>query len=117
MEDYLNYIAGILGAKAVLPIVFSFVLFGPFIVYKLVNSALSAWMTKLKWLLAALTYFSNLIIFISTAGFIGKQLDYPALGMGVGLVLFYYSYKAFTSLLPNTCTIDYNTEAKETQEK
>lgn len=117
MEDYLNYVAGIFGAKVMVPIVFSVALLGPCIVYRLVNSTLAGWQNKLKWLIAALTYFSCLMIFIITGGFIGTQLDYPALGMGLGLVIFYYSYNAFTSLLPSTCPIEYKSEHKQRQEK
>ncbi len=117
MEDYLNYITGIVGARAVVILMLSVALLGPCVVYRLVNSTLSGWQSKLKWFIAAITYFSCLMLFITTGGFIGSQLDYPALGMGLGLLAFYYAYNAFTSLLPSTCPIEFNSEHKETQEK
>ena len=117
MEDYLDYLAGILGAKIMVSVVLSVALLGPCIVYKLVNSTLNSWMSRLKWSIAALTYFSCLILFITSGGFIGTQFDYPALGMGLGLVVFYYSYNAFTSLLPSTCPIEYPSEPKQEKVK
>lgn len=117
MEDYFNYIAGIVGAKIIVTAVFTLALLGPCMVYKLVNSSLSGWKSKFKWCLAVLTYFSCLVLFITTGGFVGSQYNYPSLGMGLGLVIFYYAYNAFTSLLPSTCPIEFTTESNQTQEK
>jgi len=110
LEEYMDYIVGILGTKAVLPIVFSLVLLGPFVVYKLVHNVHTRWLNKVKWIFAVLAFFSCLIIFISTGGFIGFQYDFPALGMGIGLVSFYYAYNGYTSLLPSTCSIEAKSE-------
>ncbi len=106
MEDYLNYVAGIVGAMFMLPIVFSLALAGPIVIYKLVHNVHTGWLNKVKLFIAVLTFFSCLILFISTAGFIGSQFDFPALGMGLGLVAFYYAYNTFTSFLPSTCPIE-----------
>jgi len=106
MEDYFNYISGIVGADIIVPIVFLLAVFGPIVVYQLVHHVHSGWLNKIKWLFAAITFFSCLVLYISSGGFIGGQFDSPALGMGVGLVAFYYSYNWFTSLLPSTCSIE-----------
>jgi len=110
MENYFEYIGGIIGANALVPIAFLLALLGPIIVYKLVHHVHSGWLNKVKWFFAALTFFTCLILYISTGGFIGGKFDYPALGMGIGLVAFYYSYNAFTSLLPSTCAIESRSE-------
>jgi len=110
MENYFNYIGGIVGAKALVPVVFLLAIIGPFFVYKLVHHVHTGWMNAIKWLFAAITFFSCLVLFVCTGGFVGTQLDSPALGMGVGLVAFYYSYNAFTSLLPSTCVIENGSE-------
>lgn len=116
MEDYLDYFAGIVGAKFMVSVIVVLALLGPCIVYKLVNSTLSGWKSKFKWCIAALTYFSCLLLFVVTGGYIGSQFNYPALGMGLGLVIFYYAYNAFTSLLPSTCPVDFKTASKQQRE-
>lgn len=116
IADYFNYISGIVGAKALVVAMFFVAVIGPCCLYKMVNSQLVGWKSKLKWCLAAVTYFSCLILFITIGGFVGKQFDYPALGMGAGLVAFYFAYNAFTSLLPSTCPIEVNNKSNNIPE-
>lgn len=106
MGDYLNYISKLVGGDPMIPVVFSLALLGPIVVYGLVHNVHTGWLNKVKWLIAIITFFSCLILYIGTAGYIGQKYGFPALGMGVGLVAFYFSYNYFTSMLPSTCSIE-----------
>jgi len=105
MEDYLGYLSGIVGTETVIPFMFAMAICGPFLMYKLLNSRPTGLMGALRWPIAILTFFSCLILFVSTGGYFGSEFDYTTIGMGAGLVAFYYAFDAFTSLLPSTCEI------------
>ena len=105
MEGYLDFIRDIVGAGAIVPLLFIMAIGGPFFVYKCVHNDKPCWQTTLKWPVAAVTFFSCLLVCISTAGYLGSIFGSADLGMGLGLVVFYYLYSFFTSLLPSTCEI------------
>jgi len=114
LGDYLNYISKLVGGDAMLPVVFILALLGPIVVYRLVHNVRTGWLNKFKWFIAIITFFSCLILYIGTAGYIGQKYGFPALGMGLGLVAFYFSYNFFTSKLPSTCSIEISQSKKET---
>lgn len=105
MDAYIEYLGTIVGTKAIIPFMFAVSLFGPYIVFKLLHSNVSGKLQVLKWLTAVLTFFSCLVLFVATGGFIGSLLGFSALGMGSGLLAFYFLFDAFTGLLPSTCEI------------
>ena len=106
MESYLEYLTGIVGAGDVIPLMFIMAIVGPFVMYKLLHTDLTGRFGALKWLIAAMTFLSCLVLFVGTGGYIGSLFDVTTIGMGVGLVAFYYSFDAFTSLLPSTCQME-----------
>jgi len=105
MSEYINYIGGIVGTTAIVPLMFVIAVVGPVLLFNIIQHQQNR-LNSLKWPLAILTFFTCLILFISTGGYIGSLFDSSALGMGAGLVTFYYAYNAFTGLLPSTCPID-----------
>ncbi|MCK4742263.1 MAG: hypothetical protein KAT25_00435 [Sulfuriflexus sp.] len=106
MEDYFNYLGGMVGTITIVPFLFVAAVAGPWIIFYQLHNDKLQWLSRLRWPLAVLTFFSCLFLFISTGGYIGSKFDYASLGMGAGLVSFYYAYDYFTSLLPSTCSID-----------
>ena len=106
MEDYLDFISGIVGDGIIIPLLFTMAIIGPFAVCKLVRDDKPGWINLVKWLVAILTFFSCLLLWVSTGGYIGGKFGSVDIGMGAGLVVFYYSYNGFTSLLPSTCSIE-----------
>lgn len=106
MESYFNYIAGMVGTIVIVPFMFMLAIVGPIILYNQLHYNKFPWLDKIKWPLAVLTFMTCLFLFICTGGYIGAKFESAALGMGVGLVAFYYAYNRFTLLLPTTCQIE-----------
>ena len=106
MEDYLNYLSGMVGSIAIVTFMFIVAIGGPLLLFKQLHHDKPGWLNRLKWPLAVVTFFTCLFLFISTGGYIGSLFESAALGMGAGLVTFYYAYNGFTALLPSTCQIE-----------
>jgi len=106
MEDYLNYLSGIVGHGLIIPFMFIVAIGGPVLLFCHLHHDKPRCLNSLKWPLAAATFFTCLFLFISTGGYIGSKFEFAALGMGLGLLAFYYAYNGFTSLLPTTCAIE-----------
>jgi len=104
MNEYIDYIGGIVGTIAIVPLMFVIAVVGPILLFNLIQHQQNR-LNSLKWPLAVITFFTCLILFISTGGYIGSLFESSALGMGAGLAAFYYAYNAFTALLPSTCSI------------
>jgi len=107
LDAYIEYLGEIVGMTAIIPFMFVVAILGPYIVYKILHSDVSAKVHFLKWLVAVLTFFSCLILCVGTGGFIGSKFGFSALGMGTGLLAFYFIFDAFTGLLPSTCEIEH----------
>ena len=106
MQGYFEYISAMLGGTILMVIVFMIAVIGPLLLFNLLKNERPQCLQAFKWPLAALTFFTNLILFIGSGGYIGSLFDVAALGMGGGLVSFYYAYNAFTALLPSTCPVN-----------
>ena len=106
MDGYFSYISGLVGSMTIVAIMFVIAVAGPLMIFKTVHHDKPKWLSTMKWPLAVLTFFTCLFLFISTGGYVGSLFDSAALGMGVGLMAFYYTYNAFTALLPSTCSIN-----------
>lgn len=106
MDGYFSYISGLIGSMTIVPIMFVIAISGPLVLFNILHHDKPQWLSAIKWPLAVLTFFTCLFLFISTGGYVGSQFDFAALGMGVGLVAFYYAYNFFTGLLPSTCPIE-----------
>lgn len=106
MDAYIEYLGEIVGVTAIIPFMFVVSISGPYIVYRILHSDASAKVHFLKWVIAVLTFFSCLILLVGTGGYIGSRFGFSALGMGTGLLAFYFIFDAFTGLLPTTCEIE-----------
>ena len=106
IEAYFNYIGAMVGTITVVPFMFMIAIAGPIILFKQLHYHQLSWLNKIKWPLAALTFLTSLFLFVCTGGFIGTQFGSESLGMGAGLVAFYYVYNRFTLSLPTTCQIE-----------
>jgi len=105
MLEYLNYLSGLIGSITIVLFMFGVAIAGPFFLFIQLHNEEPTSSQKLRWIVAAVTFFVCLFLFIVTGGYIGRQFGYSALGMGGGLLSFYYAYNWFTSLLPSTCPI------------
>jgi len=106
MEDYLSYLSGIVSSEWLVLFMFIIAIVGPILLFSHLHHDKPRLLNQLKWSLAVVTFFSCLFLFLSTGGYIGSKFESAALGMGLGLLAFYYAYNGFTSLLPTTCEIE-----------